>query len=346
MIIKIDKLYFQRDDGHLFITLQYESNPTEMPLDENTLNKYKYLNTSLANSDLYTYYEINTQPLFLIQDSLRDIPGAQISPNVQEDFDLQVTKGRLFNSQDFILTKDAIPVLVGSDYSGVLELGDCFIAEYLYCDYTFEVVGILSKDLCIEITSGIITLDEKIVMPSFTVPSSPQTDAGMVSSIIHYANKTSGKLYFPQNDFDLIRAQVLNRLDDAGVGVYSWYTNSSLLNYKNIGIDLKSIYVLSIFIIIVTSITLLILLIMYWKALSLTDMRRFIRSLATMATVLILANCASMIALRLVFHGDWVGWNVSYINTINILICGGSLGVGLFVWLITQKVKGCVKGNR
>lgn len=185
-ILQADRQSIEKDCGYLYMTIQHESDPTKMPLNINTLGKFISLYKNLSSSALYSYYEIYTQPLCSLPDKSIMIPSVQISENVPEDFGMEVNEGRLLNSYDFTISSGNIAVLLGSDYIGTYEIGDSFDAEYLFYDYTFEVIGFLKEGLQIKRSDGTILLNDAVVMPSFSVHTMPKSDEEMLSYIIHY----------------------------------------------------------------------------------------------------------------------------------------------------------------
>lgn len=57
-------------------------------------------------------------------DTMKDITSFQMNQQAHDYFGLTVSEGRLFEAQDFKENKDVMSVLVGSNYSGQLAIGD------------------------------------------------------------------------------------------------------------------------------------------------------------------------------------------------------------------------------
>lgn len=253
-----DTWSLETDNNTVYLTIQHESDPTELPNTPETLQKFLTLYQQLSQSDDYTYYELYSQPItptsgqfFDIQtEELADTPeqadAAQISATVPQDFALSVSDGRLFQAKDFTLRKhSSIPVLLGAEYSSLYSLGDTFRADYLYHTYSFQVVGFLEKDSTIETSNGTTLLDHSIVMPSFVYDGTPQSDSLYTSLKIHYANKVSGRLRMAPEQYDTVYSQVTPLLRDTPVGSFSWY--SSILGNQPIlwGMSLTTLSIVS-----------------------------------------------------------------------------------------------------
>lgn len=216
------------DDGYAYIHIQHETNPLELQDTAGTLEKFKRLHELLQQTP-YTYYEIYQQPLFSAEPAGR-IPCLQISRNVQNDFGLTLSEGRLLNEDDFHIGKDdRIPAIMGSDYKALLSVGDCFSAEYLFNDFNFEVIGFLEEGSAISISTSFVDLNGAAVIPSFTFLEPPASEQEYVTQKIHYANKTSGKIKVMQEDFAEAYGAVRQLLSNSAVGNYSF----AFTSYEN-----------------------------------------------------------------------------------------------------------------
>lgn len=332
LLCSSDSKTLDSNDGFRYITIQHESDPTKLPLNTYTLEQFQSIYTLLTTSKLYSYYEIYTQQLYDSHDTRIEIPSVQISQNVQNDFGLCVTNGRLLNSEDFILEADIIPVLVGKDYIGTLHLGELFCAEYLFYNYTFEVIGFLNEESYINYSSNSIFLDDKIVMPSFSIYSSPQTGEEALSNIIHYSNKTSGKLKLLPTDYGQVDVQISSVLANEDVGQYSWYTDSSIINYENSGIDLLMIYNISLAILILTTVVLIVVTKHWLKRMRIdgccfTYIQLLVRLIAGLSS----AHVVAAAAMWWISQGDWVSWNIRLIHKNSIYASIGLILIFLIV---------------
>lgn len=217
----------ETDCGYAYITLQHESNPTKLPQTQESLDGFDEIFEKLtANQKEYTYYEMYRQPLFINGDQHESI---QISNNVISDFALKIDSGREFCQEDFISEKgEPIPVILGNNLKDSYNLNDEFLAQYLYEDYLFRVIGFLSPGAEIQRSTGTISLDSYYVMPSIEFTYKPTTETQYISQIIHRANKTSGKIRVLPENLQEVKNYVSEILAQSQVGEFSY--SSSILS--------------------------------------------------------------------------------------------------------------------
>lgn len=249
LILKRSDGQLKKTNGCIIYSIQHESNP----LDKNIYNFQKLYHTLVENDEI-RYYELYLQDLEnTYHDSkfFSEVTGEmepfckaicciQISANVIERCNLQVKEGRLFSEQDFFLEEqESIPVLMGSSYEKLYDIGDIFNFQYLYNAYKFEVIGFLDSNSKVDIYGNAINLDNYIIMPSFHVESISAASAGLK---IHYANKTSGLVEIPDQNMDMFYSTILPLLSDAEVGDFSWNIYPEKYNfYDYFGIELENI---------------------------------------------------------------------------------------------------------
>ena len=255
ILLKLQRRALQIDNGFVFLTLQHESNPTEMPFTEKSINDFNELYREfISEEQLYTYYEIYTQPLLI---EGQECDCAQISSNVLNDFSVKVEGGRTFCETDFLAKENkAIPILAGNDLKDKYNLGDVFQANYLYENYSFEVIGYLQPETQIRRSSGTIFLDSYLVMPSLFFDYQPQTETQYVSQLIHGANKVSGKIRVLPQDLGKAKEVVQEFIESAGVGEFSYY--SSIFPISPIYIILISVLSFALFLILEIKVIMLI----------------------------------------------------------------------------------------
>lgn len=121
----------------------------------------------------------------------------QISKNCIERFELEVETGNIFSDNDMkYVSGKYIPVIVGADYADMLGVGDLLKGVYIQNEFTYEVIGILSKGANISLGGHEVSLDRYLVMPSFNIEEDPMNEEDDVFQVRHYANKLSGKLHY------------------------------------------------------------------------------------------------------------------------------------------------------
>lgn len=99
---------------------------------------------------------INSHP-FYNGEPWKELPSFQINQHAHEYFNISVSFGRVFNEADFE-NKRNLPVLIGSNYADIFNVGDQIEAQFYSIDVVLEVVGIIQKTL----------LYILMVSPSFT----------------------------------------------------------------------------------------------------------------------------------------------------------------------------------
>ena len=219
---------------------QLYCNPTELPDEGTTLDNFMAIYNDLKSLPLYKYYEIYKQPLditsgigkyFKEDGELSYAPMrascVQISDNVLDDFDISVIKGRSLDNGDYSLYENApIPVLMGYEYLSLYSLNEKFTARYLFTDYEFLIIGFLKEETIIHRSTGSISLDRHIIIPSFAYEYLPESNDDFATHKIHYANKTSGIIRTRPEDYAGMCDLVLPKLSNTLVGDYSWHGGS------------------------------------------------------------------------------------------------------------------------
>ena len=324
------------DGGYFYLTIQHESNPTLLPDSKSTLDNFMDIFNDIRSSDIYTYYEIYTQPLN-IEDGAEQffLEGqgdgrarcTQVSENVLSDFNIHLDSGRTLADKDFLLEKNnSIPVLMGYNYKSIFQAGDRFEAKYLFSNYEFEIVGFLTQGCSIDRSNGSILLDECVVMPSVSFDYLPQTQDDFATHKIHYANKTSGKVKVKPEDYKTACDIILPQLNNTLVGDYSWY-GSSWANEKLIfNLTLYEIKFLSKWFAIISLIISAALYIFYSAKFVNTRLKigasaisAKISVIVSAAIILLLSNIASRIAsyilvflFRTKLFDSYFGWNILF----------------------------------
>lgn len=121
----------------------------------------------------------------------------QISKNCIEKFELEAAEGNAFCDDDMkYVNGESIPVLIGSDYTDMLEVGDLLKGIYIQNEFTYKVIGVLKKGSNINLGGREVNLDRYLVIPSFDIEENPINEEDDMFQVRHYANKLSGKLHY------------------------------------------------------------------------------------------------------------------------------------------------------
>ena len=251
-IIKESEAELEHTGGKLFVSLQYEASPLKLGDIEETNLKYQEFFNMLAQSP-YEYYEYYEQPLYyvdgvssffdnislVLQTSGNGIPCAQVDMNFFKKFDFQLLEGKYFSQEDYQFNAgEYIPVILGAHYSEIYSLGDSFDLEYLYHVYKFQVVGFLDEGSYFYRNYGYTDFDDYIIMPSFCFRYEAKDENELVSQLLHNASRTSGFFHIDEADYLEFEEYIDAKIDCVGLGEYSWYTNSLVLEFQSAGQDL------------------------------------------------------------------------------------------------------------
>ncbi len=188
--------------------------------DAPLLERLRGLYEACNESDLFAYYEIFEQFMYVIDYSgpqeciygydyghfnSRDISTGngiveadsinciQISQNSLEIYNIQVTEGRNFTAEDYFYRNNAtIPVILGHSFAASYKVGEIMSANYLGTQTQLQVIGFLSKGEQIKNMDNILPLDRHILMPMFNFYGEARTVEENAFLVRHYMNKLSG----------------------------------------------------------------------------------------------------------------------------------------------------------
>lgn len=321
-IAKMDAYPYRLSD-ETYISIQHESELFQGEDSPSLQANFLSLNKELNELPSATYYEFYQQPLFYGENQIQSV---QIGLNVQDDMSLQVQSGRLFNQLDYIFEAGKpIPVILGSQFQEHFRVGDQFQAEYLFVPYTFQVIGFLSPNSTVTFIDQ-HNLDNCVVMPSGQFVSLPKTKKQEDSQLIHTANRASGILKVEGNTVEVCN-EVIKLLDHADVGEFSYYSNSTALDYLMQGVDiwkLKTICITGTFIFVIA--TALILYCMKKRNFSLSPTSRKTFIIMTIVAFVI-AVIASLCIVKAVLHLEFINL---IIMRVPLLVSACYYGVVLF----------------
>ncbi len=229
LLTRIDQSELKLNDGQVIYSIQHEGNPLNVNLED-----FQQLYQFLTSSDGYQYFELYSQYVEIpnqesefyeygtnqLSDHCEGVKCVQISKELLDRCKVNVSAGRLFEAKDFIYKRgETLPVIMGGAYSSLYHIGDTFEAEYLFDRYIFEIIGFLSDNSNIGLSSRNIDLSKYIVMPSFAINSDDSATEGLK---IHYANKTSGLISYNKADAKEFHKKVKPVLESARAGEYTW----------------------------------------------------------------------------------------------------------------------------
>lgn len=106
----------------------------------------------------------------------KNIDAFQINKQACEYFKLNVIKGRTFQQGDFDDTGNVLPVLMGSSYMDIFEVGDQLPATYYQKEVVLEIIGFLHENTMIYFNGDSeFYLDQYIIIPYINY-NAPETE--------------------------------------------------------------------------------------------------------------------------------------------------------------------------
>lgn len=146
-----------------------------------------------------------------------------------------IAKGSGFERDDFTYQfGQKVPVVLGSNYQGIYQIGDEFQLDYLSQDITFYVKGFFTEGLNLQIGDKIEDLNFYICLPYFQIQEKEELSEEERSFIFfHYLEKNSAYIKSETPDADLTSLQ--KRIEEKGNELGLKYTATEL-SYR---IDVK-----------------------------------------------------------------------------------------------------------
>ena len=103
----------------------------------------------------------------------------QVSDEFFYHFNIQIAKGNGFEEKNYVYHKgDEIPVVLGSEYDGIFQIGDKITCNYLFEDVVLKVTGILKKEQFFydEMEKEFKSCGRYMILPAFTSSDSEYFD--------------------------------------------------------------------------------------------------------------------------------------------------------------------------
>lgn len=158
--------------------------------EPNSLNILKNYYNALNNASGFQYLAMYSQSITIDdmnevfpQESAttnnrhsKTINAFQMNEQAFKYFDLNLIKGRPFQSGDFKDTGNVMPVLMGSSYIDIFEVGDQLPAAYHQKEVTLEIIGFLHENTMIYFNGDSeFYLDQYIILPHINY-NEPETE--------------------------------------------------------------------------------------------------------------------------------------------------------------------------
>lgn len=134
------------------------------------------------------------------KDAPSNVKAIQLNPAAFRLYQPRVASGKSFDWREVNYSSGRIPVLLGSNYSGVYGIDDIFKGNYYACDMTFEVVGILEPNTFIYYKG-----DSEFYLDSYIIVPYPEFCTPVDSANFHF----EGILYFA-----MINGDIMSKMDE------------------------------------------------------------------------------------------------------------------------------------
>lgn len=129
----------------------------------------------------------------------KDVPvnvkAMQLNSAVSELYQLSVARGASFDWREVDYGSNTLPVILGSNYDGVYNIGDTFMGNYYGRDMSFKVIGILEANTFIYYKG-----DPEFYLDTYILVPYPMYCASVNPADFHF----EGILYFAMVNGDII----------------------------------------------------------------------------------------------------------------------------------------------
>lgn len=131
------------------------------------------------------------------KDAPSNVKAIQLNPAAFELYQLSVARGVSFDWRKVDYSGDRLPILLGSDYDGVYDIGDTFMGNYYSREITFEVIGILEPNTFIYYKG-----DPEFYLDTYLIVPYPEFCTPVEPANFHF----EGILYFAMANGDIMTA--------------------------------------------------------------------------------------------------------------------------------------------
>lgn len=159
------------------------------------------------------------------KDAPVNVKAMQLNTAAFELYQLRVARGASFDWREVDYSKDTLPVLLGSDYDGVYDIGDTFMGNYYGRDIRFEVIGIIEPN-----TFMYYKGDPEFYLDTYLVVPYPEFCTPVESADFHF----EGILYFA-----MVNGDMMTTLDEKALvsEVKNIANTTGFVNFSVIGIS-------------------------------------------------------------------------------------------------------------
>lgn len=233
-----EKVFFNAKDNIARLKLMYNSLMNE--------SRFKYIVSTLqpveikafAGSDKFkNLYEqgIKVEDIDIDGERFSSIKSLQYNNNFIKSFGIKLSSGRKPNYNEY-LYKDSvpIPILLGSEYEEIYNLGDTLDINYVGLQVKGVVIGFLERKQYILEQDRIIHLDRYLLIPSLDFDMLPQNQFEKDYQLRIYLQKVNGTI--EANSIEANKVQkIINQIT----------TQSNLIHFSVIGANNVNLSILN-----------------------------------------------------------------------------------------------------
>lgn len=136
------------------------------------------------------------------------IKSVQVSKGTVNYYNLQLRKGNFFENYKLSYEEGAeLPIILGSAYDGIIDVGTVIPGKYLFRNFNFKVIGILDEQAFVNVFAETVYLFDRVLLPVPEHLWSPEQPASMPTTALQeqlpedfYFQKT---LYLSMLNFDI-----------------------------------------------------------------------------------------------------------------------------------------------
>lgn len=171
-----------------------------------TIQPIGFLNFKGMSSFLYGYEDGAIPPEYQKEmGTYQVVKSIQVNEQVFSSFNVKIKNGKRFNNNDFEYeNKKTIPVILGSNYEGIYEIGDTINIDYIDTPMKAIVIGTLDANTIIPVREQIdFSLDKYIILPEFTMNQAAETKEDLLLQQRHYLHLINGQILTEKDNIEV-----------------------------------------------------------------------------------------------------------------------------------------------
>lgn len=265
------------------------------------------------------------------QDGLAQLKSFQVSPNINQLFPLQTQNGYWFSLEDsYYAEQDVVPLILGSAYKGLYEIGDEIPIYFYFGNFTGKVKDFLQEDAFIVSFGDLETLTHHILLPMFAFDHT-NIDRYDPNDLFHiWLEKNSG-LVLTDKSADEMRQLLAEYAQTAGLSIpYGFGDHAQIIseNYGSFAISFAQMFQLITLFVALLAVLFSVLLIISKLKLEIMNLwvySLFSKQIQTIVKALLLLSVTMMLfALMLPLWLQWImpfAFQINWVTTMLFITC-------------------------